>query len=51
MNKKMNNENEGFQPNYDVECENCGQNPTVDDTELCSACCFGEHIDPTEWNK
>lgn len=37
--------------NYDVECENCSQVPTVGDTGLCGPCCFGEAdcIDPSEW--
>lgn len=30
------------EPNYDVECMVCGETPTVDDTELCGPCCFGE---------
>ena len=29
-------------PNYDDECENCGQLPTVGSTGLCGPCCFGE---------
>lgn len=47
--------------NYDVNCVNCGQSPTVDVvthdlrkvqiSELCGACYFGEArcIDPAEW--
>lgn len=29
-------------PNWEVECENCGQKPTVGDMGLCGPCCFGE---------
>lgn len=48
-------------PNYEVECEVCGQVPTVrivdendkliSDMELCGPCCWGEAdtIDPENW--
>jgi hypothetical protein len=44
-------EDERFQANYEVECENCSQTPTVNDIGLCGACCFGEAdcIDPNNW--
>jgi len=29
-------------PNWEVECETCGQKPTVGSTGLCGPCCFGE---------
>lgn len=28
--------------NWEVECMNCGEKPTVGSTELCGPCCFGE---------
>lgn len=28
--------------NWSVECECCGQKPTVHPTGLCGPCCFGE---------
>ena len=28
--------------NGDVDCDVCGQNPTVAETGLCGPCCFGE---------
>lgn len=31
-----------FAKNFDVPCANCGQKPTVGNTELCGPCCFGE---------
>lgn len=48
-------------PNYDIECQNCGERPTVSvrsvrsgfihNTELCGPCCFGEAacLDPEVW--
>lgn len=50
-----------YVPDYDYECENCGQVPTVtveDDGkqtshfEMCGPCTFGEAacIDPENWN-
>lgn len=53
---------DGYYPNYDGQCENCGQSPTVSATKdgktvyqgtLCGPCTFGEAacIDPEEWNK
>lgn len=49
-----------FTPNHDIPCIVCGQKPTVDSvnldgsidhTELCGPCCFGEAdcIDPENW--
>lgn len=29
-------------PNYDQECDLCGEKPTVGETGLCGPCCFGE---------
>ena len=47
-------------PDYEIECINCGQTPTVNifqngliqsQTELCGPCCFGEAdaLDPDNW--
>lgn len=30
-------------------CINCGQMPTVEDTELCGPCCFGEADSIWDW--
>lgn len=43
------------EPDYTVECEVCGQVPTVklgkDNLGLCGVCCFGSAacLDPAEW--
>ncbi len=56
----MNEENGKFVPNYEIECINCEQVPTVSvvsdgdttDLELCGPCCWGEAstLDVTTWN-
>ena len=49
-----------YVPDYEVECENCGETPTVtifqngliqSQTELCGPCCFGtaDAINPDNW--
>lgn len=49
-----------YKPNYDIECVNCTQTPTVDvyvkgklasHMGLCGPCCFGEAdcLDPENW--
>lgn len=49
-----------FKPNYDNECEACGNTPTVDiyvngklesTTSLCGVCTWGEAacVDPENW--
>ena len=49
-----------YVPDYEIECTNCGQTPTVcifqngliqSQTELCGPCCFGtaEALDPDNW--
>lgn len=30
-------------------CINCGQMPTIEDTELCGPCCFGEADSMWDW--
>ena len=30
-------------------CINCGQMPTVEDTDLCGPCCFGETDSMWDW--
>lgn len=30
-------------------CMNCGQIPTIDDTDLCGPCCYGEADSMWDW--
>jgi len=30
-------------------CMNCGQMPTIDDTDLCGPCCYGEADSLWDW--
>lgn len=52
---------DGYKPDYDNNCEVCGQSPVVQavkdnkpvyDYEMCGVCVFGTHeaLDPEWWN-
>ena len=52
---------DSYEPDYDCECENCGQSPcvtavkdgeVVHHTDMCGVCTFGtaKALDPDWWN-
>lgn len=53
---------DSFEPDYDEECDVCGQSPTVTavkdgqvihSTGMCGVCTWGESamLDPAQWNE